>query len=204
MFEVAPAEDEDPVEAVSADGAHPGSAKALAFALGPGGDHFDAFAAEDLVEGVAELGVAIVDEEPKRLLFAELHDEVARVLGRPAPVRVRAAGDVLDPPGRERDEKQHVDPLEEHRPDGEEGASEHARCLRSQERTPRGRRTLRRRPQPCFKQHLPHRGGGDGYSDSLQLASDALVSPVWVLASKAEDRRAQRRLSGGLPGFLWR
>jgi hypothetical protein len=47
---------------------------------------------------------------------------------------------------------------------------------------------------PCFKQHLPHRGGGDGDSDSLQLAGDALVSPVWILASKAEDHRAQRRL----------
>jgi len=43
---------------------------------------------EDLVEGVAELAVAIVDEEPERLLGAELHDEVACLLGGPASVRV--------------------------------------------------------------------------------------------------------------------
>jgi hypothetical protein len=62
MFEVASADDKDPIEAVGADGAYA--------ALGEGvrvrrldrcGDHFDALAAEDLVEGVAELRVAIVD-----------------------------------------------------------------------------------------------------------------------------------------------
>src|SRR6266540_2916830 len=80
MFEVAPAEDEDPVEAVSADGAHPALGEGVGVRrLDRGGDHFDALAAEDFVEGVAELGVAIVDEEPKLLLFAELHDEVARL-----------------------------------------------------------------------------------------------------------------------------
>jgi len=33
-------------------------------------DHLDAFCPEDLVEGVAELGVAIVDKEPERVLVA--------------------------------------------------------------------------------------------------------------------------------------
>jgi len=51
-------------------------------------DHLDVVAVEDYVEGVAELAVAIVDEEPERLLVAELHDEVACLLGGAASVRV--------------------------------------------------------------------------------------------------------------------
>jgi hypothetical protein len=86
VLEVTAAEDENPVEAVGADSAHP--------ALGVGvrvrgldrrPDHVEALGAEDLVEGVAELAVAIVDQEPKRLLVAELHNEVARLLGDQAP-----------------------------------------------------------------------------------------------------------------------
>ena len=74
--------------------------------------HLDAVRAEELVEGVAELLVAIVDEEPERLLATELHAEVACLLGDPVSVRVRAAGDVPDPPGGEGDEEEHVDPLQ--------------------------------------------------------------------------------------------
>jgi hypothetical protein len=76
------------------------------------------------------------------VLVAELHNEVARLLGDPAFVRVRGAGDVLDPPGRVRDEEEDVDPLQEDgldrvdplQEDGldrEEVAGEDARRLRS-------------------------------------------------------------------------
>jgi hypothetical protein len=114
VFEVAATDDQEVVEAVGANGAHP--------ALGVGvrvrslyrrADHADAFAAEDLVEGVGELRVAIMDQEPKRSLFADVHDQVEGLLGDPGVVGVRGAGEVLDPPGCERDEEQHVDPLQE-------------------------------------------------------------------------------------------
>jgi hypothetical protein len=36
----------------------------------------DALGAEDLVEGVAELRVVVVDEEPEGVLIAEFYDEV--------------------------------------------------------------------------------------------------------------------------------
>jgi len=100
-----------------------------------GADHADAFGAEHLVEGVAELRVSIADEKPEPRLVAELHHEVAGLLGDPAPVRVRRAGDVLAPPCFERDEEQHVDPLQECRFDGEGIACEHGRRLRAQERS---------------------------------------------------------------------
>jgi hypothetical protein len=112
MFKVATAEDEDSIEAVGTERAYP--------ALGVGvrvrrldrrTDHLDPLAPEHLVEGVAELRVPVMDEKPERLLVAELDHEVARLLGDPTSVRIRAARDVLDPSCRQRDEEQDVDPL---------------------------------------------------------------------------------------------
>src|SRR5919106_2614357 len=200
MLEVAAAEDEDAVEAVGADGADP--------ALGVGvrvrrldgrADQLDALAPEDLVEGVAELRVAVVDEKPERLLVAELHDQVARLLDDPAAVRIRGAGDVLDPPGRERYEEEHVDPLQEGRLHGEEVAGEHARRLRSHERTPRGARSLWRRLQTRFEQHLAHGGRRHRDAKALQLADDPLVAPVRVLVSETQDQLAERALERRSP-----
>jgi hypothetical protein len=112
VLEMAATEDQDPVETISAESSDP--------ALGVGvrvrhldrrADHPDALRSEDLVEGVAELRVAVVDEKAERLLVAEPHDQVARLLGDPTAVRIRRAGVVLDPSGRERDEEEDVDPL---------------------------------------------------------------------------------------------
>jgi hypothetical protein len=68
VFEVAVAEDQEPVEAFGADGADE------FFGVGvrlwrPNRrvDHSDAFAAEDLVEGCREFAVAVVDQEPRPL-----------------------------------------------------------------------------------------------------------------------------------------
>jgi hypothetical protein len=84
VLEVPAAEDEDPVEAVGANCADP------AFGVGVRvrrldrcADHPDPFGAENVVEGMAELRVAIVDEEVERLSLAKLHDEVASLLGHP-------------------------------------------------------------------------------------------------------------------------
>jgi hypothetical protein len=51
---------------------------------------------EDLIEGVGELRVTVVDEQPERLLLGQLHDEVASLLGDPSSVRARRANHVLD------------------------------------------------------------------------------------------------------------
>jgi hypothetical protein len=85
--------DQDPVEAVGADCANPALGEGVGVRrLDRGSDDFDAFGAEDLVEGMAEFRVAIVDQEPKRLLFAELHDEVAHcwVVQRPSGLELQA------------------------------------------------------------------------------------------------------------------
>jgi hypothetical protein len=88
VLEMPAAEDENPVEAVGAERPHP--------ALGVGvrvgrldrrADHLDALGAEDVVEPVAELLVAIMHQQPEGLVIAELHDEVARLLCDPASIR---------------------------------------------------------------------------------------------------------------------
>ena len=90
-FEVAAAEDQQPVETLGADGADE--------ALGIGirlrcadrrVDHLDRFVAEDVVEGGAELAVAVVDQEAHPLEQAG-EAEVPRLLGDPAARRVGGA-----------------------------------------------------------------------------------------------------------------
>src|SRR5438045_2924087 len=111
VLEMTAADDEDPVEAVGADCAHPAFGEGVRVRrLNWRADDLDAFGAEDLIEGVAELRVAIVDEESEGVLVAELDGEVARLLGDPASVRLRGASDVLNPPRCERDEEENVDP----------------------------------------------------------------------------------------------
>ena len=62
VLEMTAAEDEDSVEAVSADCAHPALGEGVRVrGLDRRADHLDALRSEDLVEGVAELRVAIVD-----------------------------------------------------------------------------------------------------------------------------------------------
>src|SRR6266487_4541734 len=98
--EVAPTEDEDAVEAVGANRAHPTLGEGVRVRrLHRGADDSDASGSEDLVKGVAELRVAVVDQEPEPVLLAELHDQVAGLLANPCTVRVGRAREVLDPPG---------------------------------------------------------------------------------------------------------
>ena len=62
LLELSPADDQDPVEAVPADGADPAFGERVRL-RGPErcADDLDAFASEDLVEGAAEFTVAVVD-----------------------------------------------------------------------------------------------------------------------------------------------
>jgi hypothetical protein len=72
VLEVAAAEDEDSVEAISAESADPALGVSVRVrCLDRRMDHPDALTPEDLVEGAAELRVAVVDEKPERLLVAE-------------------------------------------------------------------------------------------------------------------------------------
>jgi hypothetical protein len=84
-LEVPAVGDQDPVEALSADGAD----EALGDRVGlrrfdRGADDLDALGTEDLVERAAELGVVVADQEACRdLTLGELPDKVSRLLGNP-------------------------------------------------------------------------------------------------------------------------
>src|SRR5918996_2100889 len=195
VLEMLAAEDEDPVETVGADGSHPAFGVGVrVWRLDGRADHLDDLGAEDLVEGVAELLVAIVDEESEGLVISEFHDQVARLLGDPASVRTRGTGDVLDSSRRQRDEEEDVEPLQELCLDGEEVAGERARRLLAQECSPRWACSLGRRRQTGADQHLAYRGRRDGDAETLELADDAAVPPVAVLARESKDQGAQRPL----------
>src|SRR5215211_1058483 len=128
---MAPADDEEPVEALPADAAHP--------AFGVRSrlrrpyrrlDDTDAFGAEDLIEVTAELAVAVTDEKPRPdAVVVEVHQQVAHLLGHPAAVRVGRDPGQVDAPSRQLDEEQNVEALQEQRVDGEEVALEDARRL---------------------------------------------------------------------------
>src|SRR6266511_4972435 len=92
VLEMTAAQDQDPIQAVGADRPHPALGVGVrVWRLDRRADHLDALQAKDLVEAATELPVAIVDQQPERLLIAELHDQVARLLGRPASIRIRGA-----------------------------------------------------------------------------------------------------------------
>src|SRR5262249_61170691 len=78
---------------------------------------------EDLGAMRSELAVAVTDEKPRPDAFvAQLHQQIARLLGHPAAVRIGRDPGEVDAPARKLDEEQHVEALQEERVDGEEVA----------------------------------------------------------------------------------
>ena len=86
-----------------------------------------AFDPKDIVEVVAEFGVTIVNRQLNRNLEpAQLPGQVARLLGNPGRVGMKAAVGVQDPAAVDLDEYQYVKSPEQDLVDGEEVAAEHS------------------------------------------------------------------------------
>jgi hypothetical protein len=67
LLELSPADDQDPVEAVAADGADPALGERVRLRRPKRcADDLDAVASEDLVEDTAELAVSVVNQEADR------------------------------------------------------------------------------------------------------------------------------------------
>ncbi len=138
MLELSAACDQEPIETVAADRADP--------AFGEGvrvrrpkrrADDLDALALEDVVEGEAELAVAVVDQEPGRPRpLRERLGKLPSLLGCPTPIRVGAATGEVDAAGSEFDEEEHVQAAEPERLDGEEVAGDHRGSLGAEELAP--------------------------------------------------------------------
>jgi hypothetical protein len=93
LLELSPADDQDPVETVTSDGADPALGKGVRFrGLEGCADHFNTLAAEDLVEALRELAVSIVDEEADRCrALRERPGELTGLLNCPRSARVCGA-----------------------------------------------------------------------------------------------------------------
>jgi hypothetical protein len=114
--------------------------------------------------------------------------------------RIRRAGDVLDPPRRERDEEQEVDPLQKGRFDGEEGAGERARRPRSQEGSPRRVRSLWGRLETCLEQHLAHRRRRHRDAKTLSSPTIRLYPQCGFSSARRRISLRSERSSGGRRG----
>ena len=135
-LEVAAVEDQQPVEALAADGSDE--------TLGDGVclrrshrrlDDPDASSAERLVERAAVLAVAVADQEAHALV-REVEAEVACLLSHPGAGGVRRPAGQPDAPACVGDEEQGVVAAQEHALDGEEVAGDDARRLGAQELAP--------------------------------------------------------------------
>ena len=147
------------------------------------------FAAEDLVELAGELAVSVTDQEPRPdALIVEFHEQVARLLGHPPPVRVRRDPSEMDAPGRELDKEQDIKPFEEERVDGEEVALEDARRLLAQNLRPARLEPVRRGLDPFLAQDRPDRARGELDPESDHLALDPPVPPAGVLPRKPHNQ----------------
>ena len=115
-FEVPSVHDQDPIEALTADGADPPFDERVRAGCPHGRtDCSDALGAEHLIEGGGEFAVAVVDQKPDRLgPFHERLDDVACLLGRPVAGRVRGDASQTDLPDGEFDEHKHIQPPEQH------------------------------------------------------------------------------------------
>jgi hypothetical protein len=137
-LEVSSAEEQDPVETFTSDGADE--------ALGVGvrlrrayrcADHLDPFAPEDLVEDGGVLAVAITNQETDRYrALGQRPRELAGLLDYLAAVGVGGAAGKVHASSAELDEEEHVQASEPERVDGEEVAGDDSRCLCTHELAP--------------------------------------------------------------------
>jgi hypothetical protein len=130
--------DQEPIETVTADRADPAFGEGVRVRRPKrGADDLDVFATEDIVEGEAELAVAVVDQEPERTLsLRERPDKLPGLLGCPTPIRVGAATGEVDAACVEFDEEEHVQATEPERLDGEEITRDHRLGVRTKELAP--------------------------------------------------------------------
>jgi hypothetical protein len=104
--------DQHPVGALGADAAD----KPLRVAVRPRGpwwspDHVDAFGGEHRVEGRGELGVPVANQETKRCdPVAEIHHQIAGLLGGPGRARVRGDAEDVHPAVGDLHHDQRVQP----------------------------------------------------------------------------------------------
>ena len=147
-------------------------------------DHLDARVGQDRVERRRELSGPVADEEPEPGgALAEVHDEVAGLLGGPGPVGMSGHAQHVQVAVADLEHEQDVEPPQRERAvDVEEVDREHAGGLGAQELPPAGVGVpQRRRWDAVALEDPPDRRGADAVAELEQLALDPHVPPARVL-----------------------
>jgi hypothetical protein len=126
-LELAPVEDQPPVETLPAHGTH----ETFGECIGPRSsdrcsDDPYPLRMKDLVEAGRELGVSVTHQESDwTCSFRKCRAHVASLLENPLSYWVRRDPCDVDPSGVDLDEKEHVEAAKQDRVDGEEVTSQH-------------------------------------------------------------------------------
>src|SRR6266496_3357482 len=202
VLQVAAVHDQEPVEALTADGSDEMLGERVRLRRTHRRLHDpDAFAGEEDIEAARELRIAVADQEAEaRRLLLECPGELARPLGHPLSGRIGGAAGEMNAPAAELDEEQDVQAPQRDRLDGEEVDREHAVCLLAQKRSPRKAGTLTCRTDTGLAEDLSDSRRRHFQAEPVDLTGDPLVTPARVLASEAEDELtdlpADRRSAG--------
>jgi hypothetical protein len=130
VFEMAPIEDQYSVEQLAAQGADP----SFGDGVRSGCQHWcaqdaDGVAGEHGIEDVGEFAVATPDQEPElSRAVAEVHQQVAGLLGDPGSGQIRGDAQEVHAAGGMLDYEQDVEPVQQQRVDAEEVRGENAVC----------------------------------------------------------------------------
>ena len=144
---------------------------------------------EDRVECGGEVRAAVADHEldPVRLL-AEVHEQVAGLLGGPFPGWMQGDPEDADAPGGVLDHGQDVGLGAVEQVRREEVARQDRLGLGAQEQRPGWPGPPRRGIDAGLLQDLPYRRRRDSYSQPGQFPVDPAVAPAGVLAGQPEDQ----------------
>ncbi|MFC6023595.1 hypothetical protein ACFP2T_46500 [Plantactinospora solaniradicis] len=146
-------------------------------------DHGDAFGGDNVVEGGGVLGVAVADQESELVgALAEVHGEVAGLLGYPLPGGVGGDAEEVDPSGGHLHNHQRVKASQQDGVEVEEVDRQQASGLVVQEGTPAGVLMAGRRADTSADQDPSDRARSDPMAEPLKFALDAAVPPSRILS----------------------
>ncbi len=201
-LEVVAVDNQHPVQQFAADGADP----SFGDRVRPGCPHrgaqdAHALASEHGIEDAGELAVAVPDHERELShAIAEVHQEVARLLGKPGTAGVGRDPQKVHPAGGVLHHEQHVQPVQQHRVDAEEVGGEDAVGLGGEELPPGGAATARRGIDAGSLQDHPHRAGRKSVAEPGEFTVDPPVPPGRVLRGQTQHQLAQLGCRGSAAG----
>ena len=180
--------DEKPVEALGPCGAdEPFGERVGTRRADRGLDHSGTNRRQHFIEGPDELGISISDQELDDPAFVlECHCEIARLLGDPAPDRMRGDTGEEDLASFEIEEKQDIEPAKRDGVGGEEVACKCAASLSSKQLWPRRSRSPWCWFETVTSKNIANARRRDGDTELGALADDTEIAPPGVLTGEAK------------------